>query len=76
MAEYHVGCGILGSAIYAGTLTKNKDKWLYRSTVTVEAISAAAQYLVMNDIRMGFEMNGKRYWLQAIEREEADHDEN
>lgn len=75
MAEYHVGCGTLGSAIYAGTLTKNKDKWLYRSTVTDEAISAAAQYLVMNDIHMDFEMNGKRYRLQAIEREEASHDD-
>ena len=43
MAEYHVGCGLVG--IYAGTLNKKKDMWLNKSDVTKEAICSVIQYL-------------------------------
>lgn len=47
MAEYHIGCGLVG--IYAGTLNpKTKDgyqTWRNKSDVTEDAISAVAQYL-------------------------------
>lgn len=47
MAEYHVGCGNLGSAIYAGTLNKKKDMWLHKSDVTAEAIEAVRDYFLL-----------------------------
>lgn len=39
MAEYHVGMGISG-VIYAGTLTKDKQRWFNKSDVTDEVVAA------------------------------------
>lgn len=61
--EYHVGCGIAG--IYAGTL--DKDKWINKSDVTDEAISAVAQYLLDHNISLKFEHNDKKYKLHISE---------
>lgn len=65
MAEYHVGCGI--TAIYAGTLNKNKTMWVNKSNVTDEAFSAVAQYCVDHNEAMNFDYNGKRYRLEVNE---------
>lgn len=46
LAEYHVGCGPISGEIFAGTLSKNKDRWINRSTVTDEAIGAVRDHLV------------------------------
>lgn len=43
MAEYHVGCGFAG--IYAGTLNKDKTKWVNKSDVTREAYLAVFQHI-------------------------------
>ena len=43
MAEYHVGNGLAG--IYAGTLTKDKTRWLNKSDVTDEAIAAVFTWM-------------------------------
>ena len=47
MTEYHVGCGPISGEIFAGTLSKNKDRWLNRSTVTDEAINAVRDHLIV-----------------------------
>lgn len=39
MAEYHVGNGFAG-VIYAGTLTKDKKRWINKSDVTGEVVAA------------------------------------
>ena len=65
MAEYHVGCGI--TAIYAGTLNKNKTIWVNKSNVTDEAFNAVAQYCVDHNEAMNFKYNGKRYRLEVNE---------
>lgn len=65
MAEYHVGCGAFG--IYAGTLNKNKDKWLNKSDVTDEAFGSVAQYCVEHNEAMNFDYHGKRYRLAVSE---------
>lgn len=44
MAEYHVGNGIAG--IYAGTLTKDKKRWINKSDVTDEAIKAVYSWFM------------------------------
>lgn len=55
MAEYHVGMGILGAAIYAGTLEpKNKRLWRNKTDCTEEAIAAVRDYMV-EQILGGFE---------------------
>ena len=46
MAEYHVGCGPISGEIFAGTLSKDKSKWLNRSVATDEAINAVRDHLV------------------------------
>ena len=43
MAEYHVGNGL--ASIYAGTLTKDKTRWLNKSDVTDEAIASVFSYM-------------------------------
>lgn len=43
MAEYHVGNGL--AEIYAGTLTKDKSKWINKSVVTEEALLAVFRWL-------------------------------
>ena len=67
MAEYHVGCGAF--RIYAGTLNKNKDKWVNKSEVTDECISATSQYLLEHDEHMNFNYKGKRYRIAVSEVE-------
>lgn len=47
MPEYHIGMGILGCAIYAGTLEpKNKRLWRNKTDCTEEAIDAVRDYMV------------------------------
>ena len=43
MAEYHVGNGFQN--IYAGTLTKDKTRWVNKSDVTEEAIAAVFTWM-------------------------------
>lgn len=43
MTEYHVGNGFAN--IYAGTLSKNKTRWLNKSDVTDEAIAAVFSWM-------------------------------
>jgi hypothetical protein len=69
MAEYHVGCGL--SAIYAGTILK-PGLWKNKTQVTDEAVSAVAQWLLMNGVTFKFTMNGKKYRMEVNE----DKDEN
>lgn len=61
MAEYHVGCGI--TAIYAGTLNKNKNMWVNKSDVTDEAFRSVAQYCIEHGEALEFDYEGKRYRL-------------
>ena len=68
MAEYHVGCGLVG--IYAGTLKKNGIEWLNKSCVTNEALDSVAQYLLMNEKEVRFKYRGKAYVLGVTERSE------
>ncbi len=70
MAEYHVGCGAFG--IYAGTLNKNKDKWVNKSDVTNEAFSAVAQFCVEHNGTMAFDYHGKRYKLAVSEIDDGE----
>ena len=68
MAEYHVGCGAF--AIYAGTLnSRNKTMWQNKSECTDEVLGAAAQYLLQENICMGFDYKGKKYKLCVVEVE-------
>lgn len=48
MAEYHIGCGI--TAIFAGTLNKNKTQWINKTACTDEAIEAVRDYIVQNEL--------------------------
>lgn len=68
MTKYHVGCGAFG--IYAGTINKKGDKWLHKSDVTDECISASAQFLLQNDQCLKFNYKGKRYVMRVDECEE------
>ena len=74
MANYHVGCGILG--IYAGTLNKKGNMWLYKSDVTNEAFNAVAQYCLEHDEAMNFDYKGKRYRLAVTEIKSESENEN
>ena len=74
MAEYHIGCGI--TAIYAGTLNKNKTMWVNKSDVTDEAFNAVAQYCLEHNEALNFNYNGKRYRLAVNEiLEESEEEE-
>mgnify|MGYP004472199257 FL=1 len=64
-SEYHVGCGAFG--IYAGILDKSKTRWLHKSDVTDECVSAAAEYLLKTDQSMKFSYDGKDYVLKVEE---------
>ena len=68
MAEYHVGCGITG--IFAGTINKTSTRWVNKSDVTDEAISAVAQFLLEHEEALNFNYHGKRYRL-AVEPQEV-----
>lgn len=48
MAEYHIGCGI--TAIFAGTLNKDKTLWRTKSPCTDEAIEAVRDYMVQHEL--------------------------
>lgn len=74
MAEYHVGTGIC--AIYAGTLNKNKTMWRNKSDVTVECLSASADYLISNKKEFHFEWRGKQYAMRIELMKEGEQDEN
>lgn len=53
MAEYHIGCGVLG--IYAGTLnSRNKNLWQNKTECTDEAIYAVRDYMI-NELLGGLE---------------------
>ena len=65
MAEYHIGCGI--TAIYAGTLNKNKTAWVNKTDVTDEAFRAVAQYCIEHCEALEFDYAGKRYHLGVCE---------
>ena len=67
MAEYHVGCGIIG--IYAGTLNKQGNMWTRKSDVTDEALIAVAQYFLEHDEAFEFDYKGKRYRMAVSEIE-------
>lgn len=62
MAEYHVGCGILG--IYAGILNKKGDKWINKSLVTNEVLSCAFDYLYSNEKEFRATINGVEYAMR------------
>ena len=68
MAEYHVGCGL--TAIYAGTINKDKTLWKSRTDCTEEAIEAVRDYLVRECLG-GFDCKKKTtggytwVWLMA-----------
>ena len=64
MSEYHVGCGL--SAIYAGTVLR-PGVWRTKSPVTDEALSASAQFLLINHQEFNFKMNGKWYRMEVTE---------
>ena len=67
MAEYHVGGGMF--SIYAGTLKKkNGIEWLHKSDVKDEALSAVAQYLLINEKEFRFLFDGKEYTLKVERR--------
>ncbi len=70
MAKYHVGCGICD--IYAGTLKSNGYEWRNKSTVTMEALGAAAQYLFYNDEEFRFSQKGKHYVMLIAEEHVAE----
>lgn len=74
MADYHVGCGILG--IYAGTLNKKGNMWLHKSDVTNEAFNAVAQYCLEHNEAMNFDYKGKRYVMQVVPIEESEDNIN
>lgn len=67
MTEYHVGCGI--TDIFAGTLNKKGDMWIHKTSVTHEAISAVAQYLLEHEEALNFNYQNKRYRLCVSELE-------
>ena len=73
MAEYHVGCGIVG--IYAGLLKKNGVEWKTKTDVTHEALGAVAQYLLFNEIEFRFKHKGQGYVMRIEEFEEGAEDE-
>lgn len=66
MTKYHVGCGISG--IYAGTLNKKGDTWKEKTSVTNEALSAVAQYLLMEDKEYRFNLEDGEYVLKVERR--------
>ena len=66
MPNYHVGCGAF--AIYAGTLNKKGDTWKEKTNVTNEALSAVAQYLLMEDKEYRFNLEDGEYVLKVERR--------
>jgi len=58
----YIGCGIAG--IYAGIHNKNGEM-TSKSLVTDEAMEAAAQYLLVNNLNLTFNFQGKRYRMSV-----------
>ena len=67
MAKYHVGGGMF--SIYAGILKKNGIEWLHKNDVRDEALSAVAQYLLINGKEFRFQVNGVEYALKVVRGE-------
>ena len=65
MAEYHVGAGLF--SIYAGRISKDKKRWLEKTDVKDEALSAVALYLLDSKKVFKFELDGKKYTLLVEE---------
>ena len=63
MATYHVGGGMF--SIYAGILKKNGVEWLHKNDVKDEALSAVAQYLLINGKEFRFSVNGEKFVLKV-----------
>ena len=63
--KYSVGCGLFG--IYAGILKPNGKEWKDKTDVTTEAISAVADYLLMNHKEFRFEVEDKMMILKVVE---------
>lgn len=70
MAEYHVGCGTFG--IYAGIL-RNETTWKDKSEVTREALSASAQYMLIDGKEFRFGYKGKQYVMRVEEIKDGEH---
>lgn len=70
MAEYHVGGGMF--SIYAGTLKKNGYEWQNKSDVKDEALSAVAQYLLINEKEFRFDYKGETYALRIEKVEDTE----
>ena len=47
MTDYHVGAGGLTGDIYAGQIDLQVHRWVVRSTVTEEAVTAVADHVMM-----------------------------
>lgn len=65
--KYSVGCGLFG--IYAGILKPNGKEWKDKTDVTTEAISAVADYLLINHKEFHFEVEDKMMILKVVEVE-------
>lgn len=61
--KYSVGCGLFG--IYAGVLKSNGKEWKEKTDVTTEAVSAVADYLLMNHKEFHFEVEDKMMILKV-----------
>lgn len=70
MPKYHVGCGMFG--IYAGTLNAKGDTWKNKTDVTNEALSAVAQYLLMEEKEFHFSLKDGEYVLKIEKDGEQD----
>ena len=66
MAEYHVGCGIAGTEIYAGTLNKKGDMWINKSLVTDEVLGCAFAYLYINEKDFRVTINDVKYAMRIV----------
>ena len=65
--KYSVGCGLFG--IYAGVLKPNGKEWKEKTDVTTEAISAVADYLLINQKEFHFKTKDKMMILKVVEEE-------
>lgn len=61
--KYSVGCGYF--RIYAGVLKPGGKEWKDKTDVTTEAISAVAEYLLMNHKEFHFEVEDKMMILKV-----------
>lgn len=66
--KYSIGCGLFG--IYAGILKPNGEEWKDKTDVTEEAMSAVAQYLLMNHKEFRFKVEDKMMVLKVVELDE------